>query len=199
MEKINRPNFMKKISATVLILTVILVFTQCSRENKFLIQKNRVGLVSNTDIIGEIESIFKNDSIAKFLSEGALGGVDTNYLQEDDEYKIFSKAGKHLMTVVPKEQLDSSSTIKYIEIMDPEFKTEKGLTLNSPFKDINLNYRIDKVETSLLSATLYIDELNATISLDKADIGVNQFSTEEIKVEQIPDMAKIKYFTIWFD
>ena len=58
---------------------------------------------------------------------------------------------------------------------------------------------INKVETSLLSATLYIDELNATISLDKADLGVNQFSTEEIKVEQIPDMAKIKYFTIWFD
>jgi len=199
MNKINRPNFMKKISALVLMLTVILVFTQCSRENKFLIKKNRVGLVSNTDIIGEIESIFKSDSIARFLSEGALGGVDTKYLQEDDEYKIYSKEGKHLMTVVPKEQLDSTSTIKYVEIMDPKFKTEKGLTLNSPFKDINLNYRIDKVETSLLSATLYIDELNATISLDKADIGVNQFSTEEIKVEQIPDMAKIKYFTIWFD
>ena len=199
MDKINRPNFMKKISAIVLMLTVILVFTQCSRENKFLIKKNRVGLVSNTNIIGEIESIFKSDSIARFLSEGALGGIDTKYLQEDDEYKIYSKEGKHLMTVVPKEQLDSTSTIKYVEIMDPEFKTEKGLTLNSPFKDINLNYRIDKVETSLLSATLYIDELNATISLDKAEIGVNQFSTKEIKVEQIPDMAKIKYFTIWFD
>lgn len=199
MNKINRPNFMKKISALVLMLTVILVFTQCSRENKFLIKKNRVGLISNTDIIGEIESIFKNDSIAKFLSEGALGGVDTKYLQEDDEYRIYSKEGKHLMTVVPKEQLDSSSRIKYVEIMDPEFVTEKGLTLNSPFKDINLNYRIDKVETSLLSATLYIDELNATISLNKADLGVNPFSTEEIKVEQIPDMAKIKYFTIWFD
>ena len=199
MNKINRPNFMKKISALALMLTVILVFTQCSRENKFLIKKNRVGLISNTDVIGEIESIFKNDSIVKFLSEGALGGVDTKYLQEDDEYKIYSKEGKHLMTVVPKEQLDSSSTIKYIEIMDPEFITEKGLTLNSPFKDINLNYRIDKVETSLLSATLYIDELNATISLDKAEIVVNQFSTEEIKVEQIPDMARIKYFTIWFD
>jgi hypothetical protein len=187
---------MKKVNTILVILTLALVFTQCSRENKFLIKKNRVGFISNTDFIGEIESIFKNDSIAKFLNEGAL---DTNYLQEDDEYKIYSKEGKHLITVVPKEQLDSSSTIKYVEIMDPEFKTEKGLTLNSPFKDINLNYRINKVETSLLSATLYIDELNATISLDKADIGVNQFSTEEIKVEQIPDMAKIKYFTIWFD
>ena len=83
--------------------------------------------------------------------------------------------------------------------MDPRFTTEKGINLNSPFKDINLNYRINKVETSLLSATLYIDELNATIALDKADLGVSQFSREEIKIEQIPDMAKIKYFTIWFD
>ena len=190
---------MKNISTVVIMLAITLVFTQCSRENKFLIKKNRVGFVSNTDMIGDIESIFKNDSVAKFLSEGALGGVDTKYIQEDDEYKIYSKDGKHLLTGVPEEQLDSSSTIKYVEIFDPEFKTDKGLTLNSPFKDINLNYMINKVETSLLSATLYIDELNATISLDKADLGVNQFSTEEIKVEQIPDMAKIKYFTIWFD
>lgn len=189
---------MKRISTLIGMLIVILVFTQCSK-NEFLIEKNRVGLLSNSDEVGTIESVFVNDSVVKLLSEGAMGGSDTRYIQEDDEYKIFSKEGKHLMTVVPKEQLDSSSTIKYVEIFDVQFKTEKGLTLNSPFKDINLNYRIDKIETSLSSATLYIDELNATIAIDKSELGINQFSREEVKIEQIPDMARIKYFTIWFD
>lgn len=179
-------------------LIVIIVFTQCSK-NEYLIKKNNVGLLSNIDEIGTVETIFKNDSIVKLLSEGAMGGSDTRYIQEDDEYKIYSKEGAHLMTIVPKEQLDSSSTIKYIEIFDAQFKTKKGLNLNSTFKDINLNYRIDKIETSLSSATLYIDELNATIAIDKSELGINEFSREEVKIEQIPDLTRIKYFTVWFD
>ena len=189
---------MQIIKNIIALLLIGFLFAQCAKDS-FLIEKNRVGLLSNTDVVSGIESVFINDSIVKNLSEGELGGEDTTYMQENDEYLIYSKEGKHLMTIVPKTQHDSTSTIKYIQIMDPQFKTEKGVTLNSPFKDINVNYRINKVESSLYSATLYIDELNATIALDKSDLGINQFSSDEIKIEQIPDMAKIKYFTIWFD
>lgn len=190
---------MKKISTILALLLTVLIFTQCSKESSTIIEKNRVGLVCSQDLIGDIESLFESDSIVKNLSEGALGGGETKYIQDNDEYLIYSKEGKHLMTIVPNEQHDSTSTIKYVQILDPQFKTDKGLTLNSPFKEINVNYMINKVETSLSSATLYIDELNATIALDKREIGVNPFSTDEIKIEQIPDMAKIKYLTIWFD
>ncbi|MCK5814610.1 MAG: hypothetical protein KAH07_01565 [Flavobacteriaceae bacterium] len=189
---------MKKISTLIGMLIVILVFTQCSK-NEYLIEKNKVGLLSNVDKIGTVETVFKNDSVVILLSEGAMGGPDTRYIQEEDEYKIYSKGGKHLMTVVPKEQLDSSSTIKYIEIFDAQFETEKGLNLNSTFKDINLNYHIDRIETSISSATLYIDELNITIAVDKSGLGIDEFSREEVKIEQIPDLTRIKYFTIWFD
>jgi hypothetical protein len=58
---------------------------------------------------------------------------------------------------------------------------------------------VNNVETTLTSATLFIDELNATISIDKKELGISKFSTEEILLNQIPDMAKIKYFTIWFN
>jgi len=58
---------------------------------------------------------------------------------------------------------------------------------------------INKVETTLSSATLYIDELNATITIDKKELGINPFSVDKVKLEQIPEMAKIKSMTIWFD
>ena len=68
----------------------------------------------------EIDAIFKQDSIVKILSEGAKGD---NLFQEDDKYMIFEKGGKHLLTLVPKEQLDSTSSIKSIEFFDARFKT----------------------------------------------------------------------------
>lgn len=149
--------------------------------------------------VSEIDVLFANDSIVKHLSEGEMGGEDTKYASENDEYLIYSKDGEHLLTIVPKKPLDSTSTIRYVEIISNQFKTEKGLSLATPFKDINMNYTIDKIEPTLTSITLYIDELNATLALAKKDVGINTLEIKEIKVEQIPDLATIKYFTVWFD
>ena len=109
------------------------------------------------------------------------------------------KGGKHLLTIIPQEQLDSTSTIKSIQIFDPRFSTKSGISLNSSFEDINVNNKITKVETSLTSATLFIDDLNVTISLDKADLGLKNFSTQKISLEQIPGLAKVKSFIVWFN
>jgi hypothetical protein len=103
------------------------------------------------------------------------------------------------LTIIPKEQLDSTSTIKSIQIFDERFKTELGLSLASPFEEINLNNNIAKIETSLNSAILFIDELNATITLDKEELGLRSFSTQKVNLEQIPGLAKIKSYIIWFN
>ena len=190
---------MKKIYKLAILLFVSLLFVKCSKEDRFLIGKNRVGVISNEHTIADIHELFKKDSVVVRLSEGDLGGEDTKYIQDDDQYLVYSKEGKHLLTIVPKKQLDSTSQIKYVEVMDPKYKTEKELSLQTPFKEINIHYMINKVETSLSSATLYIDELNATLAMRKKDIGVNEFSQEKIVLEQIPDLAKINHFTIWFD
>lgn len=190
---------MKKIYKLAVVLFVSIFLAKCSKENKFLIEKNRVGVVSNEHTIADIEELYKKDSVVVRLSEGDLGGEDTKYIQDDDQYLVYSKEGKHLLTIVPKIQHDSTSLIRYVEVMDAQFKTGKDLSLKTPFKEINLNYIINKVETSLSSATLYIDELNATISMRKKDIGVSEFSQQKVVLEQIPDLAKINHFTIWFD
>jgi hypothetical protein len=44
-----------------------------------------------------------------------------------------------------------------------------------------------------------VDELNATFALDKKDLKLGEFDMSKIRKDQIPDMAKIKYITLWFD
>ena len=188
-------NYFKILSISL----ISIFFVQCSGETPFLIEKNTVGKINSEHLVSDIETLFAKDSVVTRLSEGDLGGEDTKYLQDEDQYLIYSKEGKHLLTIVPRVQHDSTSKIKYVEIINSQFKTEKELSLRTPFKEINHQYMVNKIEMSLASITLYIDELNATISMRKNDIGINPFDTKKVHLEQIPDLAKINHFTIWFD
>ncbi|MDG1527970.1 MAG: hypothetical protein P8I51_05345 [Polaribacter sp.] len=186
----------KNIYKLLVVSVMSILFVQCGDGGKFTIAKGKVGELTTLTTINDLNNIFKNDSIVKNLSEGNLGA---NYFQDDDEYLIYEKGGKHLLTIIPQEQLDSTSTIKSIQIYDTRYSTKMGLSLESSFEDINLNNTITKVETSLSSATLFIDDLNVTISLDKEDLGLKNFRTQKISIEQIPGLAKVKTFIVWFN
>lgn len=174
---------------------IFLVVASCSNSKRYKISKGKVGQISKKTTVKDLDKLFENDSIVKNLSEGSMGD---NYFQDDDEYMIYDQEGKLLLTLIPKDQHDSTSTIKSIEIHDPRFSTETGLNLNSKFVEINANNRINRVESTLKSATLFIDELNATIVIDKEELGLQEYSTQKVSLDQIPDLAKIKSFIIWF-
>ena len=186
----------KKNSLIAAVIVLSILFVSCSDNKKFKVSKENVGMINSKTKITDLEKIFEKDSIVKNLSEGATG---SNYFQDDDEYLIFEKGGKHLLTIIPKEQLDSASTIKNIEIFDQRFKTESGLSLQSTFAEIRANNKIDKIESSFTSATLFIDELNATIVIDNEEMGLKDFSNQKVVEEQIPDLAKMKSFVVWFN
>jgi len=186
---------MKNYIKLLFILCFSIVLVQCS-DAKFQITKGKVGTITTETKIKDLESLFPSDSIVKVLSEGAKGN---NSFEDDDEYLIYEKGGKLLLTIIPKEQLDEESTLKRVEIFDERYKTESGINVNSTFADINANSKVSKVETSFSSATLFIDELNATIAIDKEDLGLKEFSLQKVTLEQIPDLAKIKSFIVWFD
>jgi hypothetical protein len=181
------------------IVIISLVFIQCGKENQFLIEKGSVGSLNKQTSILELNTIFKMDSIVSNYPDKSESSKDKIFSLDKEEYVIFSKDGKKLLEIVPSEQNDSLSKIRSIQIYDSKYITEKGISLKSTFKDINEHYMVNKVETTLTSATLFIDELNATISIDKKELGLNTFSREEVSIDQIPDIAKIKYFTIWFN
>lgn len=186
----------KNILRLCIVGVVTLLCIQCGDGNMFNISKGKVGKLTTVTTMLDVHEIFAKDSIIENLSEGSLGD---NYFQDDDEYLIYEKGGNHLLTIVPKEQLDSTSTIKSIQIFDDRFITNSGITLSSSFEDINLNNTITKVETSLSSATLFIDDLNVTIALDKEDLGLKSFSTQKVSLEQIPGLARVKSFIVWFN
>lgn len=186
---------MRKLFKAILILCISIIFVQCGK-NEYTIAKGKVGQITTKTTIEELDKIFAKDSVVKILSEGAKGSYS---FQDDDEYHIYEKGGKHLLTIVPKEELDSTSTIKSVEIFDAKFKTEQGLDINSTFRDINSNNAISKIETSFTSATIFIDDLNATISIDKEQLGITDFNMKKVSIEQIPDLAKIKSFIVWFN
>lgn len=186
-------SFLKK----CFVVLISFIFIQCGKENQFLIEKGSVGVLNKETTILDLNTIFKKDSIvSNYPSET---GNNEIFSLDKEEYVIYSKEGKKLLEIVPTNQNDSLSKIRSIQIFDSNYITEKGISLKSTFKEINENYMVNKVETTLTSATLFIDELNATISIDKKELGLNTFSREEVSIDQIPEIAKIKYFTIWFN
>ena len=187
----------KKSLLSSVVLLFLLLTVSCTNNNiKFKIEKGKVGNVTTKTTIRDLTTIFKKDSIVKNLSEGVQGN---NYFQEDDEYFIFEKGGKLLLTILPKEQLDSTSTIKSIEIHDERFKTLSGISINSSFSEINVSNTIHKIERTFSSATLFLDNLNTTITIDNEELGLKEFSTQKVTKEQIPDLAKMKTFIVWFN
>ncbi|MEN8126060.1 MAG: hypothetical protein ABFR32_13140 [Bacteroidota bacterium] len=173
----------------VLFLIIAFIFIQCSDQKTKLITKGKVGEITKITTEKELEDIYKNDSIVKIPKESI-------YV---NEYAIYEKGGKHLLSVFPKIPEDTVSFIERIHIYSPKFITEKGVSTISTFSDIMANYSINKIDPTFTTAIIYIDELNGTFALDKKDLGLDEFDLNKISKDQIPDMAKIKYITIWFE
>lgn len=177
----------------IMFLFIVSVLTiQCKEETNYTLAKEQVGKITSVTQIKELESIFSKDSIVSHLSKDNV--AESSY----DEYLIYNKQGDHLLTIIPKNEQDSTSTIENIQIFDKNYKTVKGLNIKGVFKDIVDNYTVNKVQSTFSTAVLFVDELNATITIDKKELGIKDFGTQKIKLEQIPDLAKIKGITMWF-
>jgi len=184
---------MKNILFSILLVS----FFSCSNSDQFIIEKGRVGHLNKKTVIKDIANIFKNDSLVVNLAKDK-GENDQKFLNAIDEYQIFEKGGKKLLTITPIKSNDSLSKLKSIEVFDNRFITKKGISLYSPYKDINATYNISIINT-LSSAHIDIDEINATMQIRKEEIGIDKSNRNKIRKDMIPDLAKIEHFTIWFN
>ncbi len=182
----------------LLLLTISLLFVQCTNSS-FTIAKKQVGKITATTKVSDLKTLFKKDSLVVNLAESDLGTEKNYFVQDNDVYLVFEKGGKPLLKIVPKISDDKNATMQFVQVLSPKYKTANGVNLNSDFKEVHANYKINNIETSFTSIMLYIDELNITIALDKADLGFKNHTNTKVIVDQIPDTAKIKYFTIWFE
>ncbi|MCK0130994.1 hypothetical protein MWU59_05700 [Flavobacteriaceae bacterium F08102] len=178
---------------SIYVMLTVLAFTNCAKDQDFLIAKGQVGKVLATTQVHELKDLFKNDSLVSRIGNGELS--DAAY----DEYLVYNKEGHHMLTLIPKVQNDSTSTVESVQIFDPNYKTASGVGLNSTYSDVVDHYIVNKVESTFTTAVLFVNELNATMAISKKELGLKDFDPKKIVAAQIPDLAKLKTITIWFD
>jgi len=184
---------MKKTILPLIILCVLL--SNCNKtQDPFEISKQHIGLLTDSTQVKDIEAIFAKDSISKFISGDEFNGSINNI-------EIFKKTGEKLLVLTPNVALDSTATIESIQVIAPQYKTSKGISTLSTFKDIYDAYNITKISNQINSVSVFVDEINASFVISKKELPANLQFDLNLKFEEahIPDNAKIKYFFLLWD
>lgn len=183
---------MKKILFAALICALLI--TSCTKEkaqNPFEVSKNHIGLLTDSTQVKELDAIFSNDSIVRYIAgDEFIGSVNT--------IEVFEKGGKKLLDLSPKEALDSTSVISSVRIIDERYKTEKNISTLSTFKDIKAAYKVSKVDNLINVIVVSVNEINASFTIDKKELPASMRFDMDMTIDpiQIPEKAKIKYFMI---
>jgi hypothetical protein len=184
---------MNKSHYCIVILSLLII--GCKKEqDPFLINKQSVGLLTDSTQVKDLKLVFPNDSIVKFTT-------DEEFMSDKNDIEIFEKGGKKLLTLEPTIVEDSKAVIKSVQIMDSRYKTDKNITTLSTFKDINANYKISKISNLINSVVIFVDDINASFTIDKKELPSDLRFDMSLTIEkiQIPDKAKIKYFFVYWD
>ncbi|WP_203295973.1 hypothetical protein [Luteirhabdus pelagi] len=171
------------------------ILASCTEEkDPFLITGDSVGKITKEMRMKHVDSIFAEDSIVK------LSRVK-NALDTQGEVEIYSKEGEKLLLISPEDENDPESYIDNIQVFDSRYKTEKGLTKASTFKDVKDNYTVEKVENAINSVIVFLKDSEVYLTIDKKQLPENLRYNPDAKIEasQIPNEATIKYFMIGWD
>ncbi len=185
----------KKISSLLLVCLTIISCQKDKKQDPFEISYNRIGNLTSTTKVNQLDSIYAKDSIVKMSKTGQFAGMS-------NAIEIYEKGGAKLLSLEPKKENDPSSVIESVQVIDPKFTTTSGLSVNGVFKDIKDNYTITKINNTLSAAVIFVDSIQASITIDKKELPSElKFNTDKkIEASQIPDSAKIKHFIInWND
>jgi len=175
-------------------LLAILFMVQCSEEKDttFLISNTKVGKLDKISLVRDLEVIYDQDSVVKDTMKLALGFGARNI-------NIFEKGGSHLLTLTPN--ADSIPKVQNVRINDPRFKTDRGIGLNSTFKDIKEKYTIQKIVTSINNIVIFVKDSDVYFTIDKSELpaSLRYVSSPNIDAVQVPDQAKIKYLMVGWE
>ena len=172
------------------------VLIQCTNNNNtHIISNGSIGSLTSKTPLNQIEGIFNNDSIVSVTTAdkelGLLGDVE-----------VYSKKGEKLLLLSPNNQNSADATINTIRVYDSRYKTNKGLSVESTFKDLKKNYEISGIQTSIDAVVIFLKDSDVFVTIDKKELPENlRYNTNlTIEASQIPKEATFKYFMIaWED
>lgn len=171
---------------------LLILFTSCGNDqDPFLIQEHNIGTLTDSTQVKDLKSIFENDSIVNYNGSN-------EFTRSFNTIDIYDKAGAALLSISPKKRADSTAVINSVRILDPRYRTEKGISTSSNFKDIQNAYTVSKIDNLINSIVVSVKELNASFTIDKKELPSNlRFDRNTtIEASQIPDHAKVKFFFI---
>lgn len=183
---------MKKTIYTILICALLI--TSCAKDsdpNPFLIEKNHIGLLTDSTQVKDLETVFINDSVIRYIAgDEFTGSVNT--------IEIYEKSGKKLLDLYPEEALDSTSVISSVRIINERYKTENNISILSTFKDINETYKVSKIDNLINAIVVSVNEINASFTIDKKELPASMRFDMDMTIDpiQIPEKAKIKFFMV---
>jgi hypothetical protein len=174
------------------VVLLSLLFIQCNTNNDYLISKDKVGKLEKSASLDQLETLFATDSIVRDTAFTRIGA-------RVNKINIYEKGGAHLMTLTPS--IDSVPKVEIIRIYDPRFVTDKGVGLNSTFKDIREKHNIRKIVTALNNVVIFLKDSDAYFTIAKTELpsSLQYSSSTNIEAVQIPDAAKIKYIMVGWD
>lgn len=177
----------------LLFLSIIsIALASCSKpQDPFEIGKRYVGLLTDSTQVKDLKLAFPQDSIATIVKANSFSSSSS-------QIEIYSKTGEKLLTLTAAKPNDSLATIKTVKIESPLYKTAKGITKKSTFKDIKENYKVNKIDNLIGSVVVSVNDINAAFTIDKIELPAElRFdNTQTIDQLQIPAKAKMKYFML---
>src|SRR5690554_8156065 len=136
-----------------------LVLMGCKNEqDPFQISKQHIGLLTDSTKVKDLKAVFVNDSVVERL-------LDNEFTFNRTDIDVFDKSGNKLLTLTPKTVQDSTSTIETIKVLDSRFKTEKGISTNSTFGDIETHYKISSIQNTLKNIVVFVNDINAFFTI----------------------------------
>ena len=178
---------MKKLLIT---FSLVLVLACQSGEKQYLITSDAVGLITKQTPVNKLSNLYPKDSVHELNLDNRLADVNKKYV-------LYSKEGDKMLILEPDGVADTSK-IAQVEIVSPKFKTKKGLSIESTYKQVYDNYDISSIQKTLVNVVINLKKEGIFLAVDNDHLPDDLKYDDEavVKSTQIPDDAPIKYFWV---
>lgn len=162
------------------------------QKNEFLITNTQVGALGKQTPIQKLDSIFAKDSIVNSTLEGELRYAST------ERITIFTKEGKELLEITPKLNDKGEKIVESVFVLSPEYVTEKGISLESTFKQVKEKYPELEIDPSISSVIVTPKGQNFYFTFDKSALKDAFSLTDAVTKNDIDENAKIVRISVNF-
>jgi len=161
-------------------------------DSHWLVKPGQVGLITKDMSIRELIELLPEKQIEKVKGKGEFVG------DEYDDYKIFDYKATHLLTITPEKNADLASKIQSIQIIDPRFKIEEGIGINSTHAELKAKLLVINYTPDTENIQINLKGNGTRFSIAKSELKEGWWDEDKMEIDRskIPASAKITGFVI---